>query len=445
MYEHQPVAPVRDKHNLLANFVDNVIAFDESPVLRAGQTTSKSSITLSDRQILYKKSLIKHLYFSKELSCADLSLLTDKSLPHTSKALYELVERGDVLESGYASSTGGRRPQMYSLKADIMYIISVAMDQYVTRIGIVDMHNQFIGGQQQFALDLSANPNALQDLGEYLVAFIRESGISKDKIAGIGIGMPGFVDVTKGVNYSFLDSGKASITEYLEMLTGVPVLIDNDSSLIALAELKLGAARNRQNAMVINIGWGIGLGMVLNGSLFRGESGFAGEFSHIPLFTNNKMCGCGKMGCLETETSLSVIAEKAVAGMQEGRTTMIKDLSLNNLEEAFIKIMNAAVKGDKYAVELLSQAAYHIGRGVAILIHIMNPGLIVLSGRGALAGRLWMAPIQQALNEHCIPRIAENIEITISPLGYEAERLGAAALVMEHFDEKKFLRKTQHH
>ncbi|MCK7556022.1 ROK family protein [Chitinophaga sedimenti] len=273
--------------------------------------------------------------------------------------------------------------------------------------------------------------------------FIRGSGIEKDRIAGIGIGMPGFVDVTKGVNYSFLDAGQGNITEYLELLTGLPVLIDNDSSLIALAELRLGGVRNRQNAMVVNIGWGIGLGMVLNGSLFRGESGFAGEFSHIPLFTNNKICNCGKMGCLETETSLSVIAEKAIAGIREGRTTQMKGLSLDNLEETFKKIMDAAVKGDKYAVELVSQAAYHIGRGVAILIHILNPGLIVLSGRGALAGRLWMAPIQQALNEHCIPKIAENIEIMISPLGYDAERLGAAALVMEHFDEKKFLRKGQ--
>lgn len=405
---------------------------------------SKSKITyLSDRQILYKKSLIKHLYFSKELSCADLSLLTEKSLPHTSKALYELVEKGLVLESGYATSTGGRRPQMYSLKQDIVYIISVAMDQYVTRIGILDMHNHFVGEEIKIALDLSANADALQELGNQLVAFIRASGIEKEKIAGIGIGMPGFVDVTKGLNYSFFDTGKGSITSYLEMITGIPVLIDNDSSLIALAELRLGAARGRQNAMVINIGWGIGLGMVLNGSLFRGESGFAGEFSHIPLFTNNKLCNCGKMGCLETETSLSVIAEKAIAGISEGRTTTMKNLSLDNLEDTFRKIMDAAVKGDKYAVELVSQAAYHIGRGVAILIHIMNPGLIVLSGRGALAGRLWMAPIQQALNEHCIPKIAENIEITISPLGYEAERLGAAALVMEHFDEKKLYRKSQ--
>ena len=108
--------------------------------------------------------------------------------------------------------------------------------------------------------------------------------------------------------------------------------------------------------------------------------------------------------------------------------------------------MDAAVAGDKFAVELLSEAAYNIGRGVAILIHILNPELIVLSGRGSVAGKIWKTPIQQAINEHCIPRISENT-IEISPLGYEAEFIGAAALVMENFDSleirrNKFLEKA---
>lgn len=397
---------------------------------------------MSDRQTQYKRSLIKHLYFNKELSCAELSLLTEKSLPHTSKALFDLIEKGAVKESGFANSTGGRRAQVYSINPDYMYVVSVAMDQYVTRFSILDMHNRPVGEEYKISLNLNVNANSLVVLGEELKDFISRSGLARDAIAGIGIGMPGFVDTTKGINHSFLQCGREGITGYLETLTGFRVLIDNDSSLIALAECRLGAARNRQNAMVINIGWGIGLGMILEGRLFRGQNGFAGEFSHIPLFTNNKICNCGKMGCLETETSLSVIAEKAIQGIAKGRTTVLKGLSLENLEEAVNNIIRAGVHGDKYAVELLSEAAYHIGRGVAILVHVLNPGLVVLSGRGAMAGRLWMAPIQQALNEHCIPKIAENVEISVSSLGYQAERLGAAALVMEHLDQKMMSRKA---
>lgn len=396
---------------------------------------------MTDKQSIYKQRLIKHLYFSRELSCADLSVLTNKSLPYTSRALQELMETGAVVESGYASSTGGRRPQMYSIRPDILYVVSVAMDQFITHVGILDMHNRYVVPVERMELDLSNNPQALSELAGFLDAFIGRSGIPKEKIAGIGIGMPGFVDYSQGINHTFLKTAGGSILSQIESVTGLPVLIDNDSSLIALAEWKLGAARDQRNAMVINIGWGIGLGLILNGTLFRGQNGFAGEFSHIPLFTNNKMCNCGKMGCLETETSLLVIAEKAIEGLKEGRMSALKDLSLAHVEETSKAIMEAAVRGDKYAVELLSQAAYHIGRGVAILIHVLNPELIVLSGRGALAGKIWLAPIQQALNEHCIPKMAENIRLLISSLGYEAERLGAAALVMDNLDKLLLQRK----
>jgi len=103
-------------------------------------------------------------------------------------------------------------------------------------------------------------------------------------------------------------------------------------------------------------------------------------------------------------------------------------------------VFDAAGKGDRFAVSLLSDAGYVVGRGLAILIHIINPEVIILSGRGAAAGKLWLAPIQQALNEHCIPKLADNTVLEISALGYEAEIVGAAALVMENY-EKVFLRK----
>jgi predicted NBD/HSP70 family sugar kinase len=386
------------------------------------------------KQDSYKRNIIKHLYFSGQLSCAELSQLTDKSLPLTTKILNELIEEGSVQELGYALSTGGRRPQTYSLKSDLMYVVAVAMDQLITRMAIVDMRNNLKGQVEKVELKLSDNPNAVKELRKNIIKFIEESKIPKNKIAGIGIGMPGFVDVIKGINHSFLKIDEGSIVSYIESEVGLPVLIDNDSSLIALAELRLGEARNRQNVMVININWGVGLGMILNGELFRGYNGFAGEFSHIPLFTNNKMCSCGKSGCLETETSLLVVAEKAVEGLKKGKVSRLKNIVLENIEETAAAIMDAADKGDKFAIELFSEAGYNIGRGVAILIHLLNPELIVLSGRGAGVGKLWLAPIQQAINEHCIPKIAENTEIKISSLGFQAELIGAAALVMENFD-----------
>lgn len=393
---------------------------------------------MTEKNQLYRKKIVKHLYFSNMLSCADLSDKINKSLPVTTKMLGKLIEEGWVTETGFAASTGGRRAVMYSLKPDVLYVVSVAMDQLITRIAILNMQNAQVTSTEIYELPLTRNPQALVMLTEKIEEVINKSGIARNKIAGVGIGMPGFVDALQGQNYTFLEPEQGSLTQYISAKLKLPVFIDNDSRLIALAELMFGSARGKKNAMVINVGWGVGLGMILNGELFRGHNGFAGEFSHIPLFLNNKLCSCGKSGCLETETSLLVVIEKANKGLKEGKISLLNELSVDHAEQAFQDIIRAAGKGDKFAVEILSESGYNIGRGVAILIHLLNPELVILSGRGSSAGKVWQAPIQQALNEHCIPRLALNTEIGISSLGYQAEITGAAALVMENFEKSEW-------
>lgn len=384
---------------------------------------------------IYKSQIIRQLFFSENLSCLDLSNKIDKSLPFVNRLLSELIEEGVVMETGYAPSSGGRRPLMYSLKKGILYVMAVAMDQFVTRIALMDMQNREIVFLEKFDLNLAEEKNALGILTGKIQSVIEQSNTRKDHITGIGIAIPGFVDTKTGINYTFLTQENKSVTAHIAEQTGLPVFIDNDSSVVALAEFRFGSARGRKNAMVVNLGWGIGLGMVLDEKLFRGNDGFAGEFSHIPLFTNGKLCSCGKHGCLETESSLLIITEKAREGIQEGILSQMKDLLTNkNAEKDCTILMEAAAKGDRFAVSLFSDAGYVIGRGLAILIHIINPEIIILSGRGAAAGKLWLAPIQQALNEHCIPRLADKTQLEISALDYQAEIVGAAALVMENFE-----------
>ena len=381
---------------------------------------------------------MKELYFNDNLSCVDLSTRIHKSFPITAKLIEELMIENLVIESGYAPSTGGRRPLTYSIQKDMMYLVSVAMDQFVTKIAIIDMRNNFVSTVEKIILPLPDNPHALEVLREKIAAVIDSSGISKEKFVGVGIGMPGFVNVKKGINYSFLPlPNNKSITKHISEKIELPVFIDNDSSLIALAEYYFGGARGEKNAMVVNIGWGIGLGMILNGELFRGHEGFAGEFSHIPLFLNGKLCECGKVGCLETETSLLLIIEKARDGINSGRLSKLKALlPFDDLELTFDSIIKAIEDGDQFAIELFSKAGYNIGKGIAILIHLLNPKKIILSGRGSSAGQIWLAPIQQALNEHCIPKLLQSTDIEISTLGLKAELIGAAALVMEHFEKE---------
>ncbi|WP_214225984.1 ROK family protein [Pedobacter sp. B4-66] len=390
------------------------------------------SATIKKAQQL-RADIIKQLYYKKKSSLIDLSKRTKKSLPLITSAVNALMGEGLIIEQGLAPSTGGRRPLIFLLNPNYKrYIIAVAMDQLTTQLTIYDLSNHQVLPTQVIDLDMTMSKSA-----DTLIAFIEEcikkSTIDKEYFLGIGIGMPGFINAEKGMNYSFLQVEKdISLQDYLSKKIGLPVYIDNDSSLIALAELNFGEARNLKDVLVVNIGWGTGLGMIVNGKLYRGSSGYAGEFSHIPLSNSNTLCSCGKRGCLEVETSLLIMVQKAELAVKNGEETSLKTLFEDKSKSHADHFLNAVIKQDPLAISILADAAFQIGKGLATLIHILNPERIVLSGRGAKAGKMLLPPIQQALNEFCIPRIAEQTEIIFSTLNDEAELLAAASLMVEN-------------
>ncbi|WP_316835928.1 ROK family protein [Pedobacter nutrimenti] len=383
---------------------------------------------------LLRADIIKKLYYRSPLSLTELSRLTKKSLPLVTKVVNGLIQDGYVGEQGLAPSTGGRRASLFLLNPEMQrYIVSVAMDQLTTRMVIYDLSNTIVLPIKTLELSISDDPDAVDKLVSFIYEHVEASGIDREKLLGIGIGMPGFISVEDGINHSHLKTNDGShLGKYLTAKLGLPVFMDNDSSLIALAELNFGAAAGRRDVMVANIGWGTGLGMIVNGQLYRGSSGYAGEFSHIPLSNTNNLCSCGKRGCLEVETSLLVMTQRAKAEIEAGAATSMRELfkdQSRNIGELFLE---AASQYDPLAVSILSDAAFLIGKGLATLIHIMNPECIVLSGRGAIAGKILLPPIQQAINEFCIPRIADQTSIVLSELAADAELLASASLVIEH-------------
>jgi predicted NBD/HSP70 family sugar kinase len=383
-----------------------------------------------------KFQVLKQLYFDGALSCADLSEALDKSLPLIAKAINEMMDAGFVVENGYARSTGGRKPLLYTIKSGYIYIVSVVMDQLYTIIKILDVGNNAEMYSTKAELKLLNNDSSLDRLRVLIEEVIDASGIHKDDFIGMGLGMPGFVNIKLGINQSYLFTHTSeSLKDYLERVFDMPVFIDNDSSVIALAESKFGLAKGRQDVMVINIGWGIGLGMIMDGKMFRGHTGYAGEFSHIPIADGDIMCECGKRGCLETVATLRTVAQAAIDKITKGYKTnlQIKD----SAEEMCEEVMNAANKGDQFAIQLLSDMAYKIGKAIAILIHINSPEQVLLSGRGAAVGKILMAPIQQALNQYCIPRLFEHTVVDVSTLKFKAYPIGAAALVMENLSDTR--------
>ena len=395
------------------------------------------------KQLSYKNSIVRALYFSGVLSCTELSGKIGKSYTLVVRTIEEMLQDGLVEERGYALSSGGRRSMTYGLPKDAIYSVGVAMDQFVTRIAILDVNRMPVSGIHTFELLLQDNPAAASLLAnainEVVQGAVREKGIALSRIAGIGIGMPGFINTEIGTNYTFLGEG---IREYLKQQTGLTVLIENDSTTIGLAEFKFGAVLNKRHALVVNLGWGIGLGMILDGKIFRGDSGFAGEFSHIPVFKNGKLCSCGKIGCLETEASLLFMIERAVMELEAGRASMLKlDILLqDDYELKSSHFLQKARAGDLLAIEIISDVAYNIGRGISILVHLFNPSTVLLSGRCSVAGALWLPSIKRALNEYCIPRLLSNTTIEMSDLMHQAELTGAAALVYEHLSDAAILK-----
>jgi predicted NBD/HSP70 family sugar kinase len=361
------------------------------------------------------------------LTCTEISEQTGKSIPYTIKVVNELIKDGYVMEKGFADSSGGRKPINYSLIANTHYILSVAVDQFSAQAVVVDMNNNFVTEVGHYEFDIS-RLTAETFLG-YLKTYVEEMVLTKSDLIGIVVTMPGFVDTENGINHSFLAIPDMTLVDYLEEHLSLPVFLDNNSTAIALGEQKFGIAAHEKNMMVLNLGWGIGLGMIVDDTIFRGNNGFAGEFSHIPLFQNGKLCICGKRGCLETEASFIAITANAKKGIAEGQISSLSHYKELNADA----IIAEAVKGDLFAVKLISEAAYHVGQGLAILIHLMNPGAIVLSGKGSVVGNLWMAPIQQAINEHCIPRLTKLTEFFVSDLNTKAQLIGGAALMVENF------------
>jgi len=383
------------------------------------------------KQQYLRKAILRQLYYGGPLSLADMCIYTNKSLPVVSTAIAALLEEGYIKEHGLAPSTGGRRPVTYLINKDKRsYIFVAAVDQLEVRICAYNLANEPILPTASFPLDLANNGSAIDELIGFLQQIIHSSNLSKAEILGIGVAMPGVYNMKEGKNHTFFPDLE-NLPKYLGEQLDLPVYIDNDSRAIARAELKFGAAKGYKDVMVVNIGWGIGLGMIVDGALFSGHNGYAGEFSHIPLANTNNLCSCGKRGCLEVGASLLVLVDKARNEMSIGAKSRLEQLFKDESALAGEQLLAAAKSGDPLAISLLAEGGFMIGKGLATLIHIMNPERIVLSGRGASAGKIWLAPIDQAINEFCIPRLAEQTAIVVSTLSKEVQLLGAAALVIE--------------
>lgn len=370
------------------------------------------------------------------MSNAEIYQRLSVSSPTSISLINELVRDNLLERKGLGESSGGRKPELFGLKKDSLFVLGIEIGKYKTRMAIFNNYNENITGTKIFPITLSQDTSALNEVYKNASQLIRTQGIDTKKLLGIGLNTPGLVDAKEGINYTYLKNGQKSLRTLLQEKFNRPVYVENDAKAMTLAEYRFGLAQGLKDVLVIYVDWGIGLGIIQNGKLYRGANGFAGEFSHIPIVENGLLCGCGKRGCLETVASATALVNLAKEGIGEGKSAILKNMA--DVENAVdpSAIVEAASRGDQYSTRLLSEVGFNLGKGISILVQLLNPEKIIIGGKLAEANEYILTPIQQALNVYCMPQLREKTSINLSNLGQNAGILGSVAMVMEHiFDD----------
>lgn len=383
-----------------------------------------------------KRKIIKHLFLYGAMTNTDLGKHVKLSTPKIISLLNELKVEGLIEELGQGNSSGGRRPNLYGNKEDSFYIVAISINIYKTSVSVFDAKNHKIIDDQTLPLTISHGTSIIDPIVAFTESIIGTKKIPREKILGIGIEMPGMVDSVTGINKTYMVSDRP-LAEIFSEKFGLEVLIENDAKTRAFAELRFGLAHAKRNALAIHLDWGIGLGIIVNGKLYKGRDGFAGEFGHLPMVDNGILCKCGKQGCLETIASGTAIARMAKEGMAAGRSSFLMQMADEDQEKIEIrKVVQAATLGDQYSISILANVGHWLGKGLAYLIQIFNPELIILGGRMSEANQFILPPIQQSIQIFCNPELGNEIEIKVSELGSQAGILGVAALLLEHVLDK---------
>ena len=375
------------------------------------------------------QAILTALYYQTPQSIAELSNTIGKSVPNITRSVQELLKDNLINSEGLAPSTGGRRAIHYSLNTPVLpTILSIAIDQYSTSMSLMDFSNYTIKELKQEHISFHPNEQLLERIIVLIDSFLENQ--NKENILTVGISMPGFVDSEKGINSSYsITDPLYNIKDAIESHLQIPTYIENDSTAIAIAEHQFGKAKDSANALVVNLNWGVGLGMILEGKLFKGHSGYAGEFSHIPLSNQNKLCSCGKRGCLEVEASLIAALGHASEQIENGQ---ISQLTANYGQVGRIDIdqlIGAALNGDQVAIESFAKIGYMLGKGIATLIHIINPEKVIISGKGSEVGQILLPQIQASMLEFSIQRLSKDTTIEISTL-HNAQIIGTASIAV---------------
>ena len=392
--------------------------------------TTKMAISELKRYKL-RMQILLYLYKKSPLSALSLSKKIHVSLPTVRSILEELIEEKIVQIAGVGNSQGGRPPMLYSQTSDAYYIIAIELGHHTGKAQLFNNLNQEISSVQEFTTNIN-DPKLVEHVDKILKKLLKETKLEKNKIAAIGMSMPGLIDANNGLNRTIKNPEYRNVKQRFSARFNIPVYIENDARMQALGEFVFGKAKNTQNTIVLNWNWGLGVGMILNGQIYQGSNGSAGELSHIRILQEGKLCECGKQGCLETIASATVLIEMAQEAIKEGAISQLTTQFSEDPEQVSVSdIIQCAKKGDELSISLLNKLGTKLAWGLSILIQLVNPELIVLNGPLIEARKFILIPIQQTLNQYCLENIINNVKIEISDMGAHSGLKGVAVMVFQ--------------
>ncbi|WP_215224658.1 ROK family protein [Echinicola shivajiensis] len=385
--------------------------------------------------VAYKNHLLKKKalnYFSSfgNSTIQDLSKALKISTPKMGQIILELTEIGVVQDYGKVDSSVGRRPNLYGLNASSAFFVGIEVKKEYINLGLTDFKNQLLKFLPHIPYNLDNTEEALDELCKIINQQIDKFNVPKSKIIGIGINLSGRINYKTGYSYSYFNFSENPLSKVFRTKTGFPTFLENDSRAMAFGEFKGGGiVKEEKNVLFINAGYGIGMGIMTDGKLVYGKSGFSGEIGHIPLFENEIICHCGKKGCLETEASGRALISKFYKKLQEGSQSTLSQRIKSENDLKLNDIINAALNDDVLAIELIDEIGKKLGRGISALLHLYNPELVIIGGSLAKTGDYLFLPIKMAINKYSLSLVSNDSKIVLSELGEKAGALGACQLV----------------
>lgn len=370
------------------------------------------------------------------ISRAELVTKSGLSAPTVTRIVNSLInEEKLVLSVGMGSSNGGRPPVLLKFSGEKNYVIGIDLGATAIRGVLSNLNGKFLE-EIEIATRLEAG---FDEIMKDVAMMIRDLAGSKKKSArsvvyGVGIAVAGLIDMKSNiVEYSpVFNWNKVDIVKALEGKVEIPVIFDNVTRLMALGGLCYGKGQRSSNFICVNVGYGIGSGIIVNGELLTGSDGFAGEFGHMTIDKDSDIqCSCKKYGCLEALASGKAIALTAQSRLARGQKSLLNDLCGGDITKVNTKMVaDAANQGDELALNVFNRAMEYIGIGVANLVNLFNPEMIVIGGGVSMAGDIFFDAIKDVVEKHVMQSGPREFNIYPVAYGENAALMGAFALIL---------------